>query len=149
MTRSTLHMPDPHYQAGFYDNVTSKRLFAWIIDTVFVTILCLVLLPFTGFLGLFVWPLFWLAIGFAYRWVTISGGSATWGMRLMAIQLRTADGSRLTASEAFLHTLGYTLSMAFVLVQVVSITLMLTSARAQGLTDHVMGTVMINRRLSR
>ena len=70
-------------------------------------------------------------------------------MRLMAIQLRTADGSRLTASEAFLHTLGYTLSMAFVLVQVVSITLMLTSARAQGLTDHVMGTVMINRRLSR
>ncbi|MEO1734456.1 MAG: RDD family protein, partial [Pseudomonadota bacterium] len=37
-------------------------------------------------------------------------------------------------------------SFAFPIVQVISVVLMLTNARAQGLTDHVLGTVALARR---
>jgi hypothetical protein len=44
-----------------------------------------------------------------------------------------------------LHTLGYTLTIATLLPQLLSIALMLTGARGQGLSDLVLGTVAINR----
>ena len=47
---------------------------------------------------------------------------------------------------AFLHTTGFTLSCGMAPVQILSVILMLTTQRAQGLTDHVMGTVALNRR---
>lgn len=143
------HTPDPMTQPAFYDNVPSKRLAAWAVDVAVITAVCLVLLPFTGFLALFIWPLFWLVISFVYRWMTLSGGSATWGMRLMAIELREADGARLSPGTAFAHTLGYSVSIALPVLQIISVVLMATTARGQGLTDHVLGTVAINRRLGR
>lgn len=139
-------LPDPVHQPEFYDSVTPKRLFAWIVDTVVILVLGVLIIPFTAFTALFFLPVFFFAVGFAYRVITLSGGSATWGMRLMAIELRQADGRRFDLSAAFLHTLGYTVSMAFVIVQALSIVLMLASARGQGLSDHVLGTVMLNRR---
>ena len=108
--------------------------------------LVLVLVPFTAFIGLFFLPLMFLVISFLYRWSTLASGSATWGMRLLAIELRDGNGDRLDGGTAFLHTLGYSVSIAFPLLQVVSVGLMLTGSRAQGLTDNVLGTVAINRR---
>ncbi|HSG55282.1 MAG TPA: RDD family protein, partial [Paracoccaceae bacterium] len=46
---------------------------------------------------------------------------------------------------AVAHTLGLSISFAMPLLQVVSIILMLTTARKQGLTDHLLGTVALNR----
>jgi len=86
-------------------------------------------------------------LGFAYRTVTIARGSATWGMRLMSIELRTADDAPLDLSAAALHTLGYTVSLALPLLQVISVVMMLGTARRQGLTDMVLGTVCLNRRV--
>jgi uncharacterized RDD family membrane protein YckC len=65
-------------------------------------------------------------------------------MRLMNIEFLDRNGQRFDAATAFLHTLGYSLSMAFVIPQILSVALMLISARGQGLTDHVLGTVAIN-----
>ncbi len=138
-------LPDPEYQPAFYDGVPTKRLLAWIVDTVVIILMCLLVLPFTAFTGVFFFPFLMLVLGFFYRWVTISAGSATWGMRLFAVELRQADGTRLDAATAFWHTLGYSVSMAFPLAQLASIALMLTGARGQGLTDHVLGTVALNR----
>ena len=146
--RSMTHLPDPIEQPGFYESVPGKRLLAWVFDAMFILILCLVILPFTGFLALFVWPLWWLGIGFAYRTITIATGSATWGMRIMAIELRNATGLRLNLTEAALHTLGYTISIGSLLIQAVSVVLLCASFRGQSLTDHVLGTVMLNRRAS-
>ncbi len=143
------HTPDPLTQPAFYESVPSKRLLAWVADVALITLICVVLTPFTGFLSLFLWPVFWLAISFVYRWATLAGGSATWGMRLMAIELREADGARLSGGTALAHTLGYTVSMALPLLQIVSVVLMATSARGQGLSDLALGTVAINRRLGR
>lgn len=138
-------LPDPDRHAAFYDGVALKRGLAWVVDTLFVTLLVLVAIPFTAFTALFFLPLLWLTVGFVYRWVTVSNRSATWGMRLMGIEFLDRTGLRFDAATAFVHTLGYTLSMAFVLPQVISVGLMCLSRRGQGLTDMLLGSVAINR----
>ncbi|AUQ49603.1 RDD family protein [Phaeobacter inhibens] len=139
-------LPDPDYQADFYQFVASKRLFAWLMDSVLITLLASVAVVFTAFTGLFIWPLLYLVIGFIYRAVTIAAGSATWGMLIAGIELRDLSGRKLDGQGALLHTAGYSISMAFPVLQVISILMMLMSARGQGLTDAVLGTVMLNRR---
>lgn len=138
--------PDPDTQPEFYSGVATKRLFAWVVDAIIILIACLVVLPFTAFTGLFFFPLMMLVIGFFYRVATLSSGSSTWGMRLMGMELRTQDDERLDTSTAFLHTLGYTVSISVMPLQLISIVLMGTTARCQGLSDMVLGTVALNRR---
>ena len=143
------HLPDTIAQAAFYETVPTNRLFAWILDAAIILGICLVVLPFTGFLGIFFWPLMWLVVGFAYRTITIANRSATWGMRLVSIELRNRTGARLDLTEAALHTLGYTISIGMFLLQAASIVLICASMRGQSLTDHVLGTVMLNKQAQR
>lgn len=138
--------PDPDVQPQFYDGVPTKRLLAWVVDILVIAALTVLAVPFTAFIGLFFLPLLFMVLSFAYRVVTLTRGSATWGMRLTAIEFRTASGEKFDLGMAFAHTFGLTLSFLLPLLQVISIVLMLTSARAQGLSDHVLGTVAINRR---
>lgn len=137
--------PDPDRHAEFYAGVAFKRGVAWIVDTLFVTLIVALVALVTALTALFILPLVWLAVGFLYRWVTLSGNSATWGMRLMSIQFLDRYGQRFDAATAFLHTLGYSMSMAFVLPQILSVALMMVSRRGQGLTDMVLGSIAINR----
>ncbi|MGR3497211.1 RDD family protein [Citreimonas sp.] len=139
-------LPDPAVQPEFYDGVAVKRGIAWAIDVVVVALMVVPAVVLTAFIGLFFLPFLYAAISFVYRVLSISGGSATWGMRLMAIELRDTAGRRLDFGQAFLHTVGYTVSLAFAPLQVISVILMLATERGQGLTDHVMGTAALNRR---
>lgn len=138
-------LPDPDRHAEFYAGTAFKRGMAWIVDTIFVTLIVALVSVLTALTALLILPLVWLAVGFLYRWVTISGNSATWGMRLMNIEFLDRYGQRFDAATAFVHTLGYSLSMAFVLPQLLSVALMIISRRGQGLTDMVLGSVAINR----
>ena len=138
-------LPDPQRHAEFYAGVTAKRAFAWIIDTILIALITAVIVPFTAFTAVFFLPLLFVVVSFTYRVLTLAGGSATPGMRLMNITLLTRFGDRFDLATAFLHTLGYTLSIGTLLVQLVSVFLMMTSARGQGLTDMILGTVAINR----
>ena len=70
-------------------------------------------------------------------------------MRLFAIELRTAQAAPLDLGGTLAHTLGYTISWAAPILQLISVVLMGTTERGQGLSDHVLGTVMINRRAVR
>jgi uncharacterized RDD family membrane protein YckC len=139
-------LPDPQTQPDFYRDVPIKRLLAWIIDSLVTLALCIVILPLTAFTGIFFFPLLFLSLGFAYRVITLANGSATLGMRLLAIEVRRADGSALDTGTAFAHTLGYTLSWMVPVFQLISVVMMATTERGQGLSDHVMGTAMVNRR---
>lgn len=145
MTAAYLGLPDPTIKPQFYQGVIAKRGLAWVIDVVIIALICIVIVPFTAFTGIFFFPLLMLVFGFLYRWFTLAGRSATWGMRLMGIEIRDRDGRRLTSQDAMLHTLGYTVSVAIAPLQLVSIILMLMSARGQGLSDHVLDTAAINR----
>lgn len=138
--------PDPDVQPQFYDGVPTKRLLAWVVDILIIAALTVLAIPFTAFIGLFFLPLLFMVLSFAYRVVTLTRGSATWGMRLMSIELRTSDDAPFDLSQAFLHTLGYSFSLAMAPLQLISVVLMLSTERRQGLTDLALGTVALNRR---
>ncbi|MHA6347029.1 RDD family protein [Roseivivax sp. CAU 1761] len=139
-------LPDPALQPEFYDGVTLKRAVAWVVDVVLVLLMVVPVVVLTAFVGLFFLPMLMLGVGFVYRWVTIANSSATWGMRLMAIELRDAHGRRLDAGTAFLHTAGYAFAISTAIVQLGSALLMCATERGQGLSDLMLGTVMVNRR---
>ena len=144
-TRPLTALPDPELRPEFYAAVPLKRLVAWLIDTVAILLLTLIVLPFTAFVAAFFLPALYVMMNLAYRTVGMARWSATPGMWLMAVEFRRADGSRLDPGTAFLHSLGYTVSMALVVPQVASVVLMLVSRHGQGLSDHVLGTVALNR----
>ncbi len=146
MTDPDWHIPDPETQPEFYADVASKRLFAWLVDMIVIVLICVLILPFTAFTGLFFLPLLYFSVSFIYRVITIARGSATWGMRLTAIEFRTSQGRLFDLKMATLHTLGYSISWAAAPLQLVSVVLMATSIRGQGLSDHVLGSVALNRR---
>ena len=142
-------LPDPVYQAEFYADVALKRGLAWVVDAILITLITLLILPLTAFTGLFFLPLLFLTVSFVYRTFTLAGRSATWGMRLFAIEFRDHRGRPFDLPTAALHTLGYTVTFSTLLPQIVSAALMLTGPRGQGLTDLVLGSVAINRAAQR
>lgn len=147
MTSDTLYsgLPDPDTQEAFYRDVPTKRAVAWAIDVVITSLLTLIALPFTLFTALFYLPVLYMIIAFVYRAATIAGGSATLGMRLTGLQILNHKGERLDPLTAILHVSGYVASMTMVVPQIISVALMLTSARRQGLTDMVLSTAAVNR----
>ena len=89
-----MHLADPVTQPQFYRDVAGKRLLAWIVDTVLITLICLLIVPFTAFIALFFFLGLMAVVGFVYRVMTLTGGSATLGMRLFAIEFRDREGRR-------------------------------------------------------
>lgn len=138
-------LPDPHLNPDLYAGVPGKRLVAWGVDLLLTLAMTLILIPLTLFTALFYLPILWMVISFFYRWLTLANRSATWGMRFTAITLRGPGGGRLTAGQSFFHTLGYFVSITIAPLQLISMVLMMVSARKQGLTDLVLGTAMLNR----
>jgi len=145
MTTVTMTLPDPHTQSAFYADVPVKRLLAYIFDVVVVFCFAFGFSLLTFGLGFFVFFGLAAIIGFFYRVMTLASGSATWGMRFMSIELRTAQGDRFDLGHAVLHTAGTLISFAVAPLQLISVVLMLVTPKRQGLTDHVLGTVAINR----
>lgn len=137
--------PDPEFQPEFYADVPLKRLIAWVVDSIVLLLLTAAVVVFTLFTALFALPVVFVTLNIAYRTVTIARAGATPGMWLAAIELRDARGERPDALIAFLHTLGFVVASALVVPQIVSVALMLLTPRGQGLSDLVLGTVVINR----
>ena len=141
-----MQLADPITQPQFYRDVAAKRFLAWVIDTIIIILVSLLIVPFTAFVAAFFFLGLMAVVGFMYRVITLATGSATWGMRIMAIEIRDPHGAQLDLGQAFLHTAGYTVSWAITPLQLISMVLMATSNRGQGLTDVVLGTAAINRK---
>lgn len=141
-----IQTPDPDTHPEFYDGIPMKRLLAWVVDMIVIIGLCLLVLPFTAFTGIFFFPVLMLLVGFFYRVITLTTGSATWGMRLMGMELRDLRDRPFDFGTALLHTLGYSVSWAMAPLQLISVVLMCLTERKQGLSDMVLGTVAVNRR---
>jgi uncharacterized RDD family membrane protein YckC len=142
---TTIGLPDPYRDAAFYEDTALKRALAWVVDVICIATLSVLLTPLTLFTSIFYFPLFYMAVGFAYRSASIARWSGTPGMRLMSVELRDADGRRFDMGQALMHTAGYTASVIFFPVQLISGALMIGTARRQGLTDLVLGSAAINR----
>ena len=138
-------LPDPEYDAAFYEGVPVKRLIAWVIDAVIIGILTAIVVLFTAFIGLFFLPAVILFVSFVYRSLTVAAHSATWGMVLAAVEIRTHRGERLDPLTAILHTGLYLAIFSTMLPLVISAATMLGTPRKQGLHDLLLGTAVINR----
>lgn len=138
-------LPDPDYDAAFYEGVPAKRFFAWVVDVILIGSISLILGLLTLTVLLWIWPILYVTVSFLYRSATIGSGSATLGMRLMNIELRNGLGQRFSPGEAVIHTGIYLFLSASLILQLVSIGLMAASRRHQGLHDHILGTAAINR----
>jgi uncharacterized RDD family membrane protein YckC len=141
-------LPDPELDRQFYAGVPGRRFAAWIVDVVLVALVSLVLIPVFGLLtlglGFFVAPLLFMAIGFAYRVTTVSGRSATLGMRLMGIELRRGDGRRFDLGYATLHTALYTATVMLPVLLLASAVTALGTRYQQTLPDLLLRTTAIN-----
>jgi uncharacterized RDD family membrane protein YckC len=142
-------LPDPDRDRQFYDGVPARRLAAWVIDLMLILLIAVpVAIAFgiaTFGLGFALFPFVIATVGFLYRVATISQGSATWGMRLMGIELRRHDGTRFDGLTALLHTTIYTIALWTVVLQVLSCGTILFSRYRQGLNDIILRTTAINR----
>ena len=78
-----------------------------VIDSAIVLAILIITSPFTFFVSLFLFPFFYAAIDFIYRTATLSMGSATFGMRIMAIELRHESGHRLDFITRFFIPLAF------------------------------------------
>ena len=137
--------PDPAVEPRYYTNVPSKRLVAWVIDVALIGALSAAILPLTAFTGVLFFPGLMLVTGFFYRWFTLASGSATWGMRIMGIELRSGWGEPLSGKTALLHTAGYTACVIIAPMQLISVLFIALSPRGQSLPDLALRTVAINR----
>jgi uncharacterized RDD family membrane protein YckC len=145
MSDTMTHLPDPTYDPAFYDGVLPKRLFAWVIDAALVVAVMLILSIFTAGIAFMLWVPIHAVMAFLYRWLTIRSRGATFGMRVMAIELRSNSGGHLTSGEAALHTLVFLVGATIFIVQLISMAMMIGRPLNRGLADEITGTVMINR----
>ena len=140
-------LTDPAY----YRRVTRRRNFAHVIDTLIVAlvmapVLIGLLLTAVVTLGIIAVP---IALAFlvirALYYIVYTGGpkSATPGMQLLAIELRTADGGRPGYFQTAVRTLLYYATLA-VLTPLVLIVIPLNRQR-RGVHDLLSGTVVVNR----
>jgi uncharacterized RDD family membrane protein YckC len=133
--------------------VLTRRFFAFLIDLVILSIPIILGVIFIALFGIVTlglgWMLFWLVSPLSVVWALLYYGfslggphSATVGMRIMDLQLRTWYGEPgyfvLGAAHAVLYWISVSILTPFVLL------VGLISSRKQLLHDMVLGTVIIN-----
>lgn len=147
------HAYDPATQPELFDGVLSRRVVAFIIDVIIITVpvaLAYVFLTVFGFitlgLGFLLFPLVYPASviwALVYYGSTLGGpGSATIGMRVMDLQMRTWYGAPSYFLLGAVHAVVFwvTVSVLTPLVLVVG----LFNTRRRLLHDILVGTVVIN-----
>ena len=141
---------DPVRQPELFDRVMSRRIVAFCIDAVLVFVLTLPVVLMLALLGFVTFGLSWFLIGPSFGLVALgyvaltlgSPASATIGMRLSGVAMRTWSGAPLFPLLAVMHALVFWLSVA-VLTPFVLL-LGLFTYRKQLLHDLLLGVVMLN-----
>jgi uncharacterized RDD family membrane protein YckC len=141
-------LPDPDFDARFYEGVPSRRLVAWLVDFLVVAAISLVVIPIFGILtlglGFFAAPAVYWSLSFLYRVATLSGRSATWGMQLMGIELRSANGERFGFGMAVAHVGLYSLSVFLTVPLFLSALAVLATRYKQTVHDILLRSAAIN-----
>ena len=148
-------VPSPYEDEQFYAGVPARRLVAFLIDLVIAAVLMTLIVVVGAIVGFFTFGLGWLVAAllfvsadFLYRWLTISAGSATWGMAISGIELRDRRGERLDPGQAFVHTAAFYVVGIGGLIAVpiiLNLLVMFLSPHRRLIHDFLLGTVAINR----
>lgn len=144
---------DPWNEPELFEGVLSRRFFAFLIDLVILSIPIVFAVIFIAVFGVVTlglgWALFWLVSPASVIWAIVYYGasiggahSATVGMRMMNLQLRTWQDEPgyfvLGAAHAVLYWLSVSVLTPLVLL------VPLFNRRRRLLHDIVLGTVVIN-----
>ena len=147
------HAFDPDLQPDLFRGVPTRRVIAFIIDLIVLSVPVALAVVFIAVFGLVTlglgWVLFWLVWPATVVWALLYYGatlggphSATIGMRVMDLELRTWYGAPgyflLGAMHAVLFWISISVLSPFVLL------LGLFNGRRRLLHDFVLGTVIIN-----
>jgi uncharacterized RDD family membrane protein YckC len=147
------HAFDPALQPELFSGVLFKRSVAFLIDLVVLAVPVVLGYIFIGVFGLLTlgigWALFWLAWPATVVWVVVYYGatlggphSATLGMRVMDIELRTWYGSPGYFVLGAMHAVLFWVSISFLSPLVLLVGLF--NGRRRLLHDVILGTVVIN-----
>jgi uncharacterized RDD family membrane protein YckC len=144
---------DPLTQPELFRGVLTRRVFAFLIDLVVLSIPVILACVFIAVFGVVTlglgWALFWLVSPASVIWALIYYGaslggphSATIGMRVMDLELRTWYGAPSYFVLGAMHAVLFWISISFLTPLVLLVGLF--NARRRLLHDIVLGTVVIN-----
>jgi uncharacterized RDD family membrane protein YckC len=147
------HAFDPWTQPELFRGVLTRRLFAFLIDLVVLSVPVILGYLFIAVFGLITlglgWALFWLAWPASVIWAVIYYGaslggpySATIGMRVMDLEMRTWYGAPGYFVLGAMHAILFWVSVSFLTPLVLLVGLF--NGRQRLLHDIVLGTVVIN-----
>ena len=147
------HAFDPVTQPELFRGVLTRRVFAFLIDVVVLSIPVILACVFIAVFGVVTlglgWALFWLVSPASVIWALIYYGaslggphSATIGMRVMDLELRTWYGAPSYFVLGAMHAVLFWISISFLTPLVLLVGLF--SGRRRLLHDIVLGTVVIN-----
>ena len=147
------HAYDPATQPELFEGVLARRMAAFIIDLIVIALPLIAAGTFIFFLGLLTfglgWALYWLLSPasvlwalFYYGWTFGSAASATLGMRVMEIEMRTWYGAPAYFVLGAVHAVVYWISVSVLTPFILLVGLFNTRKRL--LHDMLVGTVVIN-----
>jgi len=147
------HAFDPWTQPELFRGVLTRRAFAFLIDLVVLSIPVILAYVFVAVFGLITlglgWLLFWLVWPAAIIWAVIYYGaslggphSATLGMRVMDLELRTWYGAPGYFVLGAMHAVLFWISVSMLTPLVLLVGLF--NGRRRLLHDVMLGTVVIN-----
>jgi len=147
------HAYDPVANPELFEGVLARRLIAFMIDVVIILLPVLFAAIFIFVLGLVTfllgWALFWLLYPAAIVWALVYCGwtlggpaSATIGMRMMDLEMRTWYGAPAYFVLGAVHAIAFWVTMSVLTPLVLVIGLL--NERRRLLHDILLGTVVIN-----
>jgi uncharacterized RDD family membrane protein YckC len=149
------HAYDPIANPELFDGVLARRCVAFLIDVVIITLPVLLAIIFIFILGLLTfglgWALYWLLWPAAVVWAILYYGftfggaaSATLGMRIMDLEMRTWYGGPAYFALGAAHAIVYWVTVSFLTPFILLIAFF--NERRRLLHDMLVGTVVINNR---
>jgi uncharacterized RDD family membrane protein YckC len=147
------HAFDPLLQPELFRGVLTRRLFAFLIDLVVLSIPVILAVIFIAVFGVVTlglgWALFWLVSPASVIWALIYYGaslggphSATVGMRVMDLELRTWYGAPCYFVLGAMHAVLFWVSVSVLSPLILLVGLF--NGRRRLLHDVILGTVVIN-----
>jgi uncharacterized RDD family membrane protein YckC len=147
------HAFDPMLEPELFRGVLTRRVFAFLIDVVVLSVPIILGYVFIALFGLITlglgWVLFWLAWPASVIWAIVYYGaslggphSATLGMRVMDLELRTWYGAPGYFVLGAMHGVLFWISISFLSPLVLLVGLF--NSRRRLLHDFVLGTVIVN-----
>lgn len=141
---------DPRTYPELYEGILSRRIVAFVVDAIVITLLMIPAALVVFILGFVTLGIGWLLYGalfaivaLGYVALTLGGpASATWGMRMAGIELRTWNGGKMFPLLAIMHSLLFWFSVS-ILTPLILLVGFFTE-RKQLLHDLVLGVVMVN-----